>query len=375
MSAVPITAAPHVHVGTSLGRTMGWVMVGLVPATAWSLAHYGWPALNLLLLSMGTALVAEGLALRATGRPVKLALRDGSALVTGWLLALTLPPWAPWWIAVVGAGIAIVLGKQVFGGLGQNPFNPAMVARVVLLISFPLEMTAWIRPRPLFEAASPGFLDGLGITFLGSPPVDTLSGATALDQVKTELARGLSPAGVALAQVDPQGMLLGVTRGSLGEGSALLLAAGGVLLLLIGVIRWPIPAAMLGSVAAAAGLFHALDPGCYPGVWFHLFSGGLMLGAFFIATDPVTSPVTLVGQFIFGAGCGLLTFVIRTWGGYPEGVAFAVLLMNAATPLMDHYIRPRIFGRTRSGASLELAAKSLPGPQDGTAKPKGKVRR
>jgi electron transport complex protein RnfD len=333
---------------------MGLVMLALVPATAWGVTQYGWPALNLLLVTIGTAVAAEAFSLRAAGKPIKPVLQDGSALLTGWLLALTLPPWAPWWIGVIGAIFAIVVSKQVFGGLGQNLFNPAMVARVVLLVAFPLEMTTWVATQPLFQPASPGFVESLSITFHGPTDADATTGATALEHGGGKPIASESQDEAGTGTLDIPAALLAQRYGSLGEGSALLLTAGGLLLLLTGVIRWPIPVAMMGTLTLMATLFHALEPARYADAEFHLLSGGLVLGAFFIATDPVTSPVTRAGQLIFGAGCGLLTYTIRTWGGYPEGVAFSILLMNAATPVIDYYIRPRVFGRTLSGVSMKL---------------------
>jgi electron transport complex protein RnfD len=333
---------------------MGLVMLALVPATAWGVSQYGWPALNLLLVTTGTALGTEAFSLRAAGQPAKPMLQNGSALLTGWLLAMTLPPWAPWWIGGIGAMFAIFVGKQVFGGLGQNLFNPAMVARVVLLVAFPLEMTTWVAPHPLSEPASPGFAESLSMTFLEPVDADAVSGATALGRDAGAPAESVSKNGAIRAGFDVHGTLFGKPHGSFGEGSTPLLGAGAVLLLLTGVIRWPIPLAMLGSVALVATLFHGLEPVHYADASFHLLSGGLVLGAFFIATDPVTSPVTRWGQLVFGAGCGLLTYTIRTWGSYPEGVAFAILIMNAATPIIDYYIRPRVFGRKISGTALKL---------------------
>ncbi|MFZ0254943.1 MAG: RnfABCDGE type electron transport complex subunit D [Gammaproteobacteria bacterium] len=354
MSAVPVIAAPHVHAGTSVRRSMILVMIALVPATAWGITQYGWPALNLLLMTIGAAVAAEAFSLKAANQTVRPVLQDGSALLTGWLLALTLPPWAPWWLGVFGAVFAIVVSKQVFGGLGQNLFNPAMVGRVVLLVAFPLEMTTWVAPHVLFQPASPSFAESLRITFLEAVNTDAITGATALGHESGQPTASEAQNEATSEGFDVRASLLGEQYGSFGEGSAPLLASGGLLLLLTGVIRWPIPVAMVGSLAFVATLFHVLEPARYADAGFHLLSGGLVLGAFFIATDPVTSPVTRPGQLVFGAGCGLLTYTIRTWGGYPEGVAFAVLLMNAATPIIDYYIHPRVFGRTLSGISLKL---------------------
>jgi electron transport complex protein RnfD len=256
----------------------------------------------------------------------------------------------------VGGALAVLLGKQVFGGIGQNLFNPAMVARVALLISFPLEMTTYVTPAPLLSAQAPGLLEGAAITFGAIPVPDAMSGATILGAVRTELGEGASLSQVLPALFDPLQSGLGTIGGSLGETSALLLLLGGLFLLYKRVITWRIPVALLGSLAAMAALMHLLDPQHYAGPVYHLLSGSTLLAAFFIATDPVTSPVSARGQLIFGAGVGLLIYVIRTWAGYPEGVAFAVLLMNACTPLIDHWVKPRIYGRDRRGEPLDYAS-------------------
>jgi len=253
---------------------------------------------------------------------------------------------------VVGAALAIIVGKQVFGGIGQNLFNPAMVARVALLISFPLEMTTWISPKPLLSSQAPAFMDALSISFGKGLDMDAVSSASILGHVKTELGRHLSLTDALNGTADVASLAMGSVAGSLGETSALLILAGGLLLLIKGVIRWHIPVAMIGTLALLSTLLHWVDVDRYPGALFHLLSGATFLGAFFIATDPVTSPVTVRGQLLFGAGCGMLVFVIRTWAGYPEGMAFAVLLMNALTPVIDHYLKPRIYGRTRRGEPL-----------------------
>jgi electron transport complex protein RnfD len=271
------------------------------------------------------------------------------------LLALSLPPWAPWWAGVIGGLFATVIGKQVFGGLGQNLFNPAMVARVMLLISFPVPMTLWTAPLPMLSANAPGFVDGLRITFGTLPAtLDAMSSATLFGYARSELSRGVDLLQSLAATQAPTISLLGERAGSLGETSSLLIAAGGLLLLGLRIISWHIPFAMLATIALFASLMHGIDPARYLSVGIHLLSGAAMLGAFFIATDYVTSPNTAVGQLVFGAGVGFLTYVIRTWGGYPEGVAFAVLLMNALTPVIDRYTRPRIYGRDRRGAPLEI---------------------
>lgn len=352
MTATVGLSAPYAHAPTSIRRTMGLVLLALLPATLFNAGLFGWPAINLFVVTVLAALATEALCLRMAGKPLFPALTDGSAVLTGWLLAMSLPPWAPWWIGAVGALIGIAVGKHVFGGLGQNIFNPAMVARVALLISFPVPMTLFVAPRPIHSANAPGFLDGLAITFGGRLDVDAVSAASALGHVKTELSRGV-PVDQTLAQGhDWLATLLGMVPGSLGETSALLLVAGGLFLLAKRVITWHIPLSLMGTLFVLGSLSGLLEPGRYPDGLFHLLSGATLLGAFFIATDLVTSPVTRQGRIIYGIGCGAITFVIRTWAGYPEGMAFAVLLMNAATPLIDRYVRPRVFGRTSKGEPL-----------------------
>ncbi|AVR88198.1 Electron transport complex protein RnfD [Thauera aromatica K172] len=329
---------------------MRTVIFALLPATAFGLYLFGWPAMNLLVLSIASCLAAEAACLAIARRPPASALSDGSAVLTGLILALCLPPWAPWWIAVLGGAFAITIGKQVYGGLGQNVLNPAMLARVALLVSFPLEMTSWIAPHPWLSATAPGFLEGLAITFGTQPVPDAVSAATALAPLRT--------GGTFAADADSLGALaLGTVAGSMGETSALLLLLGGLWLIFKRIIPWQIPLAMLLTLGLLATVFNLIEPARYAPPLLHLLAGSAVLCAFFIATDPVGSPVTASGRLIFGAGIGILIFIIRTWGGYPEGVAFAVLLMNAATPLIDYLVRPRRYGRKRSGAPLPLPAK------------------
>ena len=349
-------ASPHVRNPGKVPSMMGRVLLALLPATLFGIYLFGLPALNTVLLCLLSAAFFEALCVWLVKKRIELVLFDGSALLTGLLLALTLPPWAPWWIAVGGSGFAIIVGKHVYGGLGQNPFNPAMLARVALLLSFPLQMTSWVSPAPLFSAASPGFWEALAITFQGLPIADGLSSATLLGQVKTDLGQGQTLTAILAGHYDLWLNSIGFSAGSLGETSALLILAGGLYLIRQNIINWQLPLSLLASVALLSGLFHLIDPELYASPLYHLSSGALMLGAFFILTDPVTSPTTIRGQILLGAGCGLLVFVIRTWGGYPEGVAFAVLLMNAISPLIDHYLQPRQYGRNRRGQPLPLPA-------------------
>jgi len=337
-------SSPHIAGPNNVQTIMLWVLLALSPGTMLGIYQFGWPALFLFLITLASAVFFEGICLKIAGKPVFPYCMDFSALLTGWLLAMTLPPWAPWWIGVLGSFCAIVIGKQIFGGIGQNLFNPAMLARTILLVSFPLEMTTWIAPRPFGTPQSVDAETGWNITLNGIPNLDGVSSASVLGHVRTELGMGVQLPDILATMYNPLASALGTVSGSLGETSALLFLLGGTFLIVKKIITWHIPVAMLGTVAVLASVFHFIDPLHYGGPLFNLLNGGLMLGAFFIATDPVTSPVSSLGKFIFGAGCGLLLFIIRNWGGYPEGMAFAVLLMNAATPLIDHYIKPRIYG-------------------------------
>lgn len=355
-------SGPFTHGTNTVQRTMFTVLLALLPATLFDLYLFGWPAIFLFGVTIGSCVLAEALMLALAGRPQAKTLSDGSAILTGWLLAMTLPPWAPWWTGALGAVFAIPLAKHAFGGLGQNLFNPAMVARVALLVSFPVVMTAWIEPHPLFSANAPSFAAALDITFGNGLP-DGVTAATALGYVKTELSRGI-PVFQSLSEYgrntdlsytpDLMDLAAGYKSGSLGETSALLILLGGLFLIRRRIITWHIPATMLGTLFLLGTLFNLLDPARFAPGYVHILSGAAVLGAFFIATDYVTSPVSLKGQVIFGFGVGLLTWVIRTFAGYPEGVAFAVLLMNSLTPIIDQYTRPRLFGRTRKGEPLPL---------------------
>lgn len=350
MNKKPVSG-PHILTVRRVDTIMVKVIVALLPSLAFGIVIFGWPALYLTAVTVASALLFEAICLQMKGAKTLPFLCDGSAALSGLLVAMTLPPWAPWWIGVLGAAIAIVLGKQVYGGLGQNLFNPAMLARVALLVTFPIEMTSWVNVSPLFTG--PGIADSLIVTFRQTYPVDGLTGATTLGAVKT---------GFSLNQILPDLLadysglqaFFGWERGSMGETSTILLLLGGLWLLREGIIQWFIPVSVLVSVAVLSLLFYAIDSQHYLNPWVHLNSGALMLVAFFIATDYVTSPNTPLGQLVFGAGCGILIFVIRTWGGYPEGTGFAILLMNSVTPIIDHYIKPRIYGRYRDGKPIEI---------------------
>ncbi len=270
--------------------------MALAPAATLAVFFFGLRALWLMLVSVGVAVGTEALIQKLTGRTI--TIRDYSAAVTGLLLAFNVPASLPLWIVAIGAIVAIGIGKHVFGGLGNNPFNPALVGRAVLLASWPAQMTAWVAPFTFLTTATP------------------LGGA---------------------AKPAYSAMFLGAIPGSLGETSALALIVGGLYLLWRGIIDWRIPAGFIGTVAVFTFAFGG-DP------IFHVLAGGLLLGAFFMATDMVTSPVTKRGRLVMGIGCGLITSIIRLWGGYPEGVTYSILIMNALTPLIDRYTKPVRFG-------------------------------
>lgn len=336
--------APHVTPTTSVPLVMRRVLYALVPATIVTTGYFGWGLLINMVIAVAAALAAEALMLRARRRAIGRGIADASAAVTAILLAFAIPPLAPWWLPALGAGLAIVLAKHLFGGLGSNLFNPAMVGYAILLISFPVEMTQWLPPVGLDPGTQPlGFWANLNYAVTGHTPsglgIDALTQATPLDQVKEGLGR------MRMLDEIQAGPLFGFYGGRGWEWINGCFALGGLYLLYRGVIRWHIPASLLAGLLACAVIFHAIDPSRYSSPGFHLFSGATLLGAFFIATDPVTAAATDRGRLIFGAGIGAITYAIRTWGGYPDGLAFAVLLMNATVPLLDRYTRPRIYGQ------------------------------
>jgi electron transport complex protein RnfD len=317
------------------------VILALVPGAAAMTWYFGWGVLINMGIATATALACEALVLRLRARPVIPTLRDLSAVVTALLLAIALPPLLPWWLTVLGTAFAIVVVKQLYGGIGYNPFNPAMAAYVFLLISYPVEMTTWLPPEMLNEYPL-SFLETATAIFTGALPPgltwDAITMATPLDAMRESLDLGKM-----ISEIR-QTPLWGDFGGRGWEWVGNWFFLGGLWMIYKRVISWHIPVAMLGSLFAIAMLFHLLDPEAHPFGLFHLFSGGAMLGAFFIATDPVSACTTNKGKLVYGALIGILTFVIRTWGGYPDAVAFAVLLMNMAAPSIDYYTQPRVFG-------------------------------
>jgi electron transport complex protein RnfD len=331
-------SSPHLPVSDSVSAMMQRVLLALSPGIAYICCIFGWGSLINILLASLSALVAEAAVLKLRQRPAT-TLLDGSALVTAVLLALALPPLVPWWIPVIGSLFAIVIAKQLYGGLGYNPFNPAMAGYVVLLISFPLELSLWPVPGAGLSL-SDTLVHVFGAGLPADQTLDTLTMATPMDDIKMRL--GLSQT-LSEMQDSP---LFGSFAGAQWEWINLWFMIGGLWLLQMRVIQWQIPAGMLGGLAFIAFVFYAINPDIYTSPLFQLFSGAAMLGAFFIATDPVSACTTPRGRLYYGLGIGLLTYLIRTWGGYPEGIAFAVLLMNMAAPTIDHYTRPRVFGHT-----------------------------
>lgn len=347
-------SSPHQHGGNTIQLTMLSVIIALIPATMVSVYLYGWLAFFILSVCIITSILTEYISLRLMGRSTD-RIWDGSAALTGLLLALVLPAAVPWWMAVFASVFAIGLSKQLYGGLGQNLFNPALAARVVLLISFPLQMTTWLIPMHTGAVLDMySFSTSIQFFFLGPDSVkqtwDAITMATPLGYLKTELGQGLTVSEALLNyNYTTLNAFIGREAGSLGEGSALALLMGGVWLVSRYTISWHIPVSYLLTVAFFAWLFNWIDPDHYAPPLFHLLAGGLMLCAFFMATDPVSSPASGVGKIVFGIGCGVLTWVIRTFGNYPEGAMFAVLLMNCAVPLIDYYVRPRVYGHGRRG--------------------------
>ncbi|HEY9148544.1 MAG TPA: electron transport complex subunit RsxD [Gammaproteobacteria bacterium] len=334
-------SSPHIHGPASVGRVMQQVSLALLPALLAYTWLFGWGVVFNVVLAAASALLSEAAILKLRGRPVAATLADGSALLTALLLAIALPPLAPWWLIVVGTAFAIVFAKQLYGGLGFNPFNPAMVGYVVLLISFPLEMTSWLAPLALSEQ-SLSFSATAAFVFGGQLPaqlgLDSLTMATPLDTVKTHLGLEHTMGEILRAPV------FGNIGGHGWEIVNAMVLLGGIYLLLRRLITWHVPLAMLGTLFLVSGLFHLINPEHYSSPLFHIASGGALLGAFFIATDPVSGATSNRGRIVFAIGVGLFTFIIRAWGGYPDGVAFSILLMNMAAPTIDYYTRPQVFG-------------------------------
>lgn len=333
--------SPYIFDAPSVSTIMLKVLLALVPGIITYAYVFGGGVLITLLLATVTALATEALMLKARARPVKPFLMDYSAIITAWLLALAIPPLAPWWLIVVGTFFAIVIAKQLYGGLGYNPFNPAMVGYAVLLISFPVLMTKW--PAALQLAQTPlSFMEQCQYIFSGILPqgvqLDAVTSATPLDYLKTQLTLKHEIASI------QQAPLFGIIGGKGTEYVALAYLLGGLYLWQQKIISWHLPTAFLAALALISGAFWLLDSAHYASPAFHLVSGASLLCAFFIITDPVSGPTTPKGKLWFAAGVGIITYLVRVFGGYPDGVAFAVIFMNICVPLIDAYTQPRVFG-------------------------------
>jgi len=326
MNMLTVSGSPHIHGDNETKKIMYGVVYAMIPAMLVSIYYFGLDAMRVLLLAAASAIFFEWVIQKYMIKG-PITVTDGSALVTGILLAFNVPSNLPSWMVIVGALVAIGMAKMSFGGLGKNVFNPALVARVFLLISFPVQMTSWPKPHAIIH----------GLT-------DAITGPTPLGIVKEGLR-----AGQTISELKPElptymQELMGQMGGSMGEVSAIALILGGIYMLFKKIITWHIPVSMLLTVVIFTGILWGIDPQHYADPVFHLLTGGMLLGAIFMATDMVTSPMTHGGQIVFGIGVGVLTILIRIWGAYPEGVSFAILLMNAVVPLINRGFKPRRFG-------------------------------
>lgn len=333
--------SPYIFDAPSVSTIMLKVLLALVPGIITYVWMFGGGILVTLALATLTALLTEALMLKLRGRPIKPFINDYSAIITAWLLALAIPPLTPWWLIVVGVFFAIVIAKQLYGGLGYNPFNPAMIGYAVLLISFPVLMTKWPAALALAQTKL-SFSDQLHFIFSGLLPqnvgLDAVTSATPLDYLKTQLKLNH-----AIAEIQ-QAPLFGQLGGKGSEYVAFAYLLGGCYLWQQKVISWHLPTAFLTVLALMSGVFWLIDPSHFASPLLHLFSGASMLCAFFIITDPVSVPTTPKGKLWFAAGVAIITYLIRVYGGYPDGVAFAVIFMNICVPLIDAHTQPRVFG-------------------------------
>lgn len=341
-------SSPHQRQSRDTGALMRLVIYCAIPGLLAQLIFFGWGVLIHLVLAIATAIVTEVVILELRKKNFERAISDYSAILTALLLAISIPPLAPWWVTVIGTFFAIGIVKQLYGGLGFNLFNPAMAAYVMLLISFPVQMTAWSSPLTLVEY-NQNLLDAFSVIFGGYTQegynllqlrtgVDGFTMATPLDSVKTDIGAGLTLFEATAKPVFNNGLGIGWLWVNLAY------LVGGLILIKNRAINWHIPVSLLASLSALSALFALTSPDQYAGPLFHLLSGGTMLGAFFIATDPVSASTTNKGRLIYGAMIGGWIYLIRNFGGYPDAIAFAVVIMNMAVPLIDYYTRPRPYG-------------------------------
>ena len=322
MNNYTISGSPHVHGGESTKKIMYSVIIALMPAFLFSIYYFGFNAVRVTLISVAACVLTEWLIQKYMIKG-ECTIGDGSAIITGMLLAFNLPSNIPAWMIIVGSIVAIGIGKMSFGGLGNNPFNPALVGRVFMLISFPVAMTTWPTPKPLF----------------GEALTDAVTGPTELGFVKEALAQGV-PANELTNQITENIYY----SGSLGEIGSIAIIIGGLFLIFRKVIDWQTPVIIIATAGIIATVCWLIDPTQFVHPMIHIFGGGMMLGAFFMATDMATSPMTIKGKIIFAIGIGALTIIIRLWGAYPEGMSFAILIMNAFVPLINKMCKPTRFG-------------------------------
>ncbi|MBQ3710700.1 MAG: RnfABCDGE type electron transport complex subunit D [Bacteroidales bacterium] len=337
MTNYTISGSPHVHSTENTKKIMTRVIIALVPALLVAIYYFGWDALKLTIVSIATCVLAEWLIQKFLIKG-PLTINDGSAVLTGLLLAFNVPAGLPVWMMIVGGIVAIGIGKMAFGGLGKNPFNPALVGRVFMLVSFPSAMTTWPAPKPLFP------IGHVADAITGPTPLGLLKEGLKADGATVESImkmHGENGDGTFIPFLD---QIFGYHGGSFGEICAIALLIGAIYLICTKVIDIWTPLSILLTVFVFTGICWLVDPTRFIAPWYHLVYGGLILGAFFMATDMVTSPMTTRGKLLFGFGIGVITVVIRLWGAYPEGVSFAILIMNAFTPLINKAFKPKVFG-------------------------------
>lgn len=340
-------SSPHTHSNKLTSRIMLWVIVAMIPALITQFYYFGYGVLVQSTIAVGLAIVLEMVVAKLRNKSLGFYVADLSGVLTALILAMSIPPYAPYWIIVIGILTALLLAKHSYGGLGQNLFNPAMVAYALLLVSFPLQMSSWLPPLDLINEP-PTLADSVSLILKGITgdgfsvhqllnSIDGVSQATPLDSVKTGLKNSTLPNILSSP----------IFYGNLASGwwqVNVAFLAGGMVLVLKRIIHWQIPVAMLVSFSLLSGITMLIQPDSSLGVASQLLSGAMMFGAFFIATDPVSASITPKGKLIFGALIGLLVYLIRYYGNYPDGVAFAVLLANITVPLIDYYTRPRVYG-------------------------------
>ncbi|MDG6773135.1 RnfABCDGE type electron transport complex subunit D [Thiomicrorhabdus sp. ZW0627] len=344
MNQPTVSSSPYAHNNQNVRKVMLQVQIAAFPALLAHIYLFGFGIVIQWMLALTTALAVEYFMLKLRGRPVLPFITDMSALITITGLVFCIPPDAPWWIVVTGSAFALIFGKHLYGGLGYNPFNPAMLGYAFLLISFPVQMTQWTMPVE-FTQHTLDFMQSAQYIFTGHIPdvsLDMYTGATPLNEMRTGLSQG-QPITDTLSK-DMQ-----TTLGGLNSWAWINLAflLGGLWMLYSGVISWQYPIGFLGTLAIISFVFNQVDPELYPPMDVVLLTGGTMLAAFFIITDPVTASTTPKGKLIYAAGIAVLVYVIRNWGAFPDGIAFAILLMNIAVPLIDQYTQPRVFGHKR----------------------------